>query len=98
MKFVSVRELRNRPGEVWKKLREDDLVLTANGKPRGILTGVGEDDLEAALDGMRRGRALAAASRIRRRAAASGLDRLPTEKIEEEIRAARRDRKRHPEG
>ena len=29
MKLISVRDLRNRPGEVWKRLPEDDLVLTS---------------------------------------------------------------------
>lgn len=39
MKFVSSRELRINPGAVWKRLRqEQDLVITANGKPRAVLT------------------------------------------------------------
>ena len=58
MKFISIRELRNRPGEVWKQLREDDLVLTANGRPRGVLVGLEDDELEQTLESLRRARAL----------------------------------------
>jgi hypothetical protein len=28
MKYVSIRELRNRPGRVWSVLSKDDVVLT----------------------------------------------------------------------
>lgn len=93
MKFISVRDLRNRPGDVWEQLREDDLVLTANGKPRGILVTVGKDDLEEALEFLRRARSITALSRMRNRAAEAGTDTLPSEEVEREIRAARDDRK-----
>lgn len=89
MRFVSVRELRNHPGEVWKRLAESDLVLTANGKPRGILLGVEEDELEELLDTLRQARATRALTRIRERAAAADLDRLPPDAIEREIAASR---------
>jgi len=46
MKFVSTRELRNRPGYVRDLAQKDDLVLTANGKPIALLLGVEEDELE----------------------------------------------------
>lgn len=94
MKFISVRDLRNRPGDVWKNLQEDDLVLTANGEPRGILVSVGEDDLEEALEALRRARAMTALSRMRKRAADAGRDRMPPEEIEREIRTARDERRR----
>ena len=37
MKFLSTRDLRNRPGIVRELAKKDDLVLTANGKPVAIL-------------------------------------------------------------
>lgn len=94
MKFISIRELRNRPGEIWKQLREDDLVLTANGRPRGVLVGLEDDELEETLESLRRARALTAVSRMRRRAAETGLADLPAGTIEEEIQAVRRRRRR----
>lgn len=94
MKFISIRELRNRPGEIWKQLREDDLVLTANGRPRGVLVGLEDDELEETLEALRRARALTAVSRMRRRAAETGAAELPAGAIEAEVRAARRRRGR----
>ena len=45
MKFLSTRELRNRPGYVRDLAQKDDLVLTTNGKPIAILLGIEEDEL-----------------------------------------------------
>lgn len=95
MKFISIRDLRNRPGEVWKKLREEDLVVTANGRPQGILVRL-DDDFELALEALRRARAQVAASRMRQHAAEAGLSSLPAEEIEREIRAARKERSPRP--
>lgn len=94
MKFVTIRELRNRPGKVWEELRREDLVLTANGKPVGILVGVQEEGLDEALTSLRRARAQMAISRLRRQSAASGVRDLPAREIEREIRAVRRRRSR----
>jgi len=92
MKFVTIRELRNRPGRVWDELREDDLVLTANGKPVGILVGVEEENLEDALASLRRARAMQAVSRLRQQAAESGARDLTPRQVAAEIRAVRRRR------
>ena len=44
MKFITVRDLRGRPTEVWTKLsRDKELVLTSNGKPIAILSAVSEE-------------------------------------------------------
>ena len=61
MRFVSSRELRIRPGAVWSLLREhQDLVITANGKPIGVMTAVDEGNLEDVLATLRQGRAQSA--------------------------------------
>ncbi len=92
MKFISVRELRNNPGSVWSDLREQDLVLTSNGKPVGILLGTGEEEFGETLESVRRVRAMQAVSRMRRRAAESGLDRLSPDEVQAEVKAVRRSR------
>jgi hypothetical protein len=94
MKFVSVRELRNSPGKVWKRLENDDLVVTANGKPVGLLLEVDEGSFERTLAAVRRARGLLALSEIRARAAAAGSARLPAGAIAREIAAVRRQRAR----
>lgn len=94
MRFVSVRELRIRPGAVWKRLRADhDLVLTSRGRPMALLTDIDEDSLEHKLDALRRERAHTAIEHIRRVASEKGLDRITLEEINEEIAACRASRR-----
>jgi hypothetical protein len=92
MKFVSARELRNRPGEVWKMLREEDLVLTSSGKPRGLLLNLEGEDFVEMVDTITRLRAEAAASKMRQQAVESGLDEMTMDEIDDEIRAVRSER------
>jgi PHD/YefM family antitoxin component YafN of YafNO toxin-antitoxin module len=93
MRFISVRDLRNRPGDVWKSLEEEDLVLTSNGRPRGILLALEGEDLERTLETLRRARAQTSLSRLRRQATDKGTDRLAREEIEREIRSSRTERR-----
>lgn len=93
MEFVTVRDLRLKPAEVWDKLAQQrELVLTSNGRPLAIIAGVGEGDVEETLVALRRARAQAAVSRLRRAAAASQADRLSAAEIEAEISQARQAR------
>lgn len=94
MKFVSSRELRNNPGAVRDVLDQDDVILTANGKPFALLVRVDEDDLEDLLQRIRRLRAQQAISRMQRTARTSGADEMSEAEIEKEIRAARAERGR----
>ncbi len=93
MKFISARDLRNRPGFVQELVQKEDLVLTSNGKPVAILLRIGEDDFEETLGAVRQARAVLALSRMRRRAAELGLDKLTPEDIDKEIQAVRAQRK-----
>lgn len=93
MKYVSVRELRNRPGRLWSTLSKEDVVLTSNGKPMGVLVGVDETRLDVTVEAIRRARAILAVSRIRKKAAETGLARLSLAGINREIREARRRRR-----
>jgi len=93
MKFLSTRELRNRPGYVRSLAQKDDLVLTANGKPIAIMLGVEEDELEETAQAIRQAKAQLALSRLRNQAARRGTDRMSASGIEAAIRATRRRRK-----
>jgi antitoxin (DNA-binding transcriptional repressor) of toxin-antitoxin stability system len=93
MKYVSIRELRNRPGRVWSVLSKEDVVLTANGKPMGVLLGVDETRLDDTVAAIRRARAILAVSRMRRRAAETGKDRMSMAEINREIAVVRRRRR-----
>jgi hypothetical protein len=97
MKFASIRDLRVKPGEVWKALEKDDVVLTSNGKPFAVLTRTDGESLETLLSTLRRSRAQAALGEIRRTAREKGLDTVSAAAITGEIKAYRatRRRKRH---
>ena len=91
MKFVSVRELRLKPGEVWKAAKiEKDLVITANGRPIAILTGVDENTFEQELATIQRARALTALDRLHRKSVEKGAHTISEKEIQIEIDETRR--------
>ena len=95
MKFVSVRDLRNAPSEVWDALEEGgDLVLTANGRPKALVVRVDENDLDSTVVALRRARAQVAVSRMRAGARRSDAASLSQREIDAEIKAARKTRQR----
>jgi antitoxin (DNA-binding transcriptional repressor) of toxin-antitoxin stability system len=95
MKFVAVRDLRLKPGQVWERLdREGEMVITSNGKPIALLTRLTEDDFEKTIAAVRRARALMAMEGMQRASVAAGTDRMSDAVIEAEIKAARRSRAR----
>ncbi len=95
MKFVSIRDLREKSGEIWKTLPgEGEMVITSNGRPIAILAAVNESNLEESLSAFRRARAVQAVASLQRRSVEQGTDRIPMEEIDAEIQAVRRKRSR----
>jgi len=93
MKFVSVRELRLKPAKVWKMAKEErDVVLTVNGRPVAILTGVDENSFETEVEAIRRARALQALDSLQADSIKKVTHRLVADKIDQEIRAVRKSR------
>ena len=94
MEFITIRDLRLRPSEVWDKLRQQhEIVLTSNGRPVAVIADVREDNVEETISALRRARAQAAVSRLRQAAAAGGLDGMSDADIEAEIAGARHERR-----
>ena len=93
MKFISTRELRNRPGYLRDLAREDEVVLTMNGKPFGLLLGIKEGELEETAQLVRQAKAQRALSHLRREARERGVNRLTARQIDAEIRAVRSKRR-----
>ena len=94
MEFVTIRDLRLKPGVVWDKLHQQrEIILTSNGRPVAVIAGVGENDVEETVAALRRARAQAAVSRLRRAAAERGVDGLSAAEIESEIAQVRRVRR-----
>jgi len=95
MKFVSVRDFRIRPGDIWKQLKIDkDIIITSNGKPIAILNPIEAENLESSITVLRRARALLALEEIQKESALKGVDKLSEEEIEEEIKSSRSERNR----
>ena len=94
MQFITVRELSTKPREIWEKIRKEEVVITSNGKPVALLSGITEATLEKTLQVIRRSRALMALEEMQQQSLDQGLDRLTGSEIEAEIKAARQGRKR----
>jgi antitoxin (DNA-binding transcriptional repressor) of toxin-antitoxin stability system len=95
MKFITVRDLRGRSGQVWTQLaREREVILTSNGKPIAILSAVSEETLEESLVAVRRARAVAAVEKLQRQSIQAGTNALSHAEIASEIKAVRKARRR----
>ena len=95
MRFVTVRELRGRPGQIWKQLaRFKDLVLTLNGKPIAIISSTSEEFLEENLAEARKSRALAALDAIQKDSVRRGLNHMTMDEIDAVIQKVRRGRRK----
>jgi hypothetical protein len=91
MKTLSIRDLRNRPGEIRRLLaREGQFLLQSNGRPVALLFGVDEDNLDETVSVLRRARALRALESAQRRSKASGRDRIPLSEINRIVTSVRR--------
>ena len=94
MKFVSVRELRIRPGQVWDGLKKSgEIVITSGSKPIALLTKIDEETLEREIFAFRQSRAVLALEEMQKSSLKSGANKLSAEEIEAEIRANRKERK-----
>ena len=95
MKFVTVRDLRLKAAKVWKQLqKEKEMVITSNGKPIALLSGINEDNLEESLSALRRSRAVLAVNNIQNRSVRKRTNKIYAREIDEEIRAVRRRQKK----
>ncbi len=95
MKFLSVRDLRGKSAEIWKRLPgEREMIITNNGRPIAILAAVNESNLEESLAAFRQARAVEAVASLQRRSVERGTDKISMGEIEEEIKAVRRKRAR----
>ncbi len=94
MKFITVRDLRGKPAQVWKQLAKvREMVLTLNGKPIAIISSTSEDLLEMNLAELRKAQALAALQAIQAESVRRGLDKMTMEEIDAEIQEYRKARR-----
>jgi antitoxin (DNA-binding transcriptional repressor) of toxin-antitoxin stability system len=93
MKFVSIRDLRGKSAEIWKKLPgEREMIITSNGRPVAILAAVNESNLEESLSAFRQARAIEAVASLQRLSIEQGTDNISMDEIDAEIKAVRKKR------
>lgn len=93
MQFISVRDLRGKSAQIWRRLKQTrELVITSNGKPIAILSPTSEETLEESLSAIRTARAIEAVEAIQIQSVKAGRDKMTLDEINREIKAVRRAR------
>ena len=93
MKFITAKSLRTEASSLWADLpKEQELVITLNGKPVAIMTATNDKDFENSLRAIRRARAVEAVAALQESSAREGRDKISEEEIEAEIKKARSSR------
>lgn len=93
MRFISVRDLRGKSAQIWKRLAQlKEMVITSNGKPIAIISAASEETLEESLSAIRTARAVAAVESMQLKSIESGKDRISLEEINAEIKEERKSR------
>ena len=94
MDYVTVRELREKSGEIWQRVEAgEEFVVTRNGKPFALLVHTEPQAVEDRLRALRLSRMAELVKAIQAEARASGASLLTDEEIQAEIDAARRERR-----
>jgi len=94
MDYVTVRELREKSGEIWQRVEAgEEFVVTRNGRPFALLVHTEPAQVEERLRALRLSRMAELARAIRDEAQASGASLLTDEDVQAEIDAARRQRR-----
>jgi len=94
MKFVTIRDFRNKTAKIRKELQTDrEIILTANGRPFAMVTPVNPDTVEQEVVEHRRGRFRLLVESIRAQSKAAGKDKMTMEEIDEIIEKARAERR-----
>jgi antitoxin (DNA-binding transcriptional repressor) of toxin-antitoxin stability system len=87
MKFITVRDIRTSPAQIWKQLPEEqEMVITNNGKPIALLTPLSDENLEDTIKAVRKARAINAVRAIQEFSLRNGNNEMSIDEIEAEIR------------
>ncbi len=86
MKFITVRDIRTSPAQIWKQLPdEQEMVITNNGKPIALLTPLSDENLEETVKAVRKARAINSVRAMQEISMKSGSSELSNDEIENEI-------------
>ena len=92
MNFYSIRDLRSETKNICEKVRQSgEVVITNNGKPSVLMLDISEDNFDEVVRAIRQAKAMIAFNSMKAVAAANGY--MTDSEIEEEIKAARSERR-----
>lgn len=92
MNFYSIRDLRSETKNICEKVRQSgEVVITNNGKPSVLMLDISEDNFDEVVRAVRQAKAMIAFNSMKAVAAANGY--MTDSEIEEEIKAARSERR-----
>lgn len=95
MRYVTVRDFRNHPAQIWKKLqKENEMVVTSNGRPVALLTPLSESTVDTTLSAIRKARAIAAVIAMQTKSLHNNNSTLSQDAINEEINTIRQRRRK----
>ena len=95
MNFYTVRDLRTRPREVWKKLSEKhEVIITKNGKPSALMIEIDDESLEDVLASIRQSVAMRAVNKLRLTSLRSGRSEMTAGDIASEIAKVRKEKQK----
>ena len=95
MRFVTIRDFRTSSANIWKSLpKEQELVITNNGKPVALLTPLSDRNLEETLSMIRRSKTISAVKMIQQESIKNGTDKITLEEINNEIKMSRQKQKK----
>jgi len=93
MKFITVRDLRTHPAKVRKELpKNEEMIITSNGRPFALLTAITGDDLEETLKNLRKIKAIKSVERMQQISHKKGNNKLSLKEINQIIRKARKSK------
>ena len=94
MEYVSIRDLRTTPAQVWQTLSAaGEVVITNNWRPQALMIQVDAQTLEETLAAVRQANAQRSLARLQADSVAAGLDAMTMDEIDAEIAAARSERR-----
>ena len=90
MKFVTVRDFRTSPSDIWRKLSsERELIITNNGKPIALLTPLNDETLEDTVSAVRKAKAINAMKKMQETSLSLSNDKMTLDEINTVIKDVR---------
>ena len=94
MKFITVGDFKTASANIWATLpKEQEMVITNNGKPIALLTPLSDNTLEETLSVIRRAKAINAVKLLQQQSMKNGTDKMTLDEINTEIKKARKKSK-----